>query len=141
MIDKFKHSLFRATKIAAAVSVAMMANPANAQLEEIIVTATKRSESLQDTAMSITALTSENLDAMGAESLLDFSVRVPNLAMAYAADGRFDSSSPSIRGVFGTNTTGFYIDDTQVTASLLPRVVDLDRIEVLRGPQGSLYGA
>jgi len=61
--------------------------------------------------------------------------------MAYEADGRFDSSSPSIRGVFGVGTTGFYIDDTQVNSSILPRVMDLERIEVLRGPQGSLYGA
>lgn len=141
MIDGLKKSFFRMSKLALAVSVVMTANSANAQLEEIIVTATKRAESVQDTAMSITALTSSDLDSMGAESLLDFSVRVPNLAMAYEADGRFDSSSPSIRGVFGRNTTGFYIDDTQVTASLLPRVVDLERIEVLRGPQGSLYGA
>ncbi len=110
-------------------------------LEEIMVTASKRSESLQDVAMSITALGGEDLERMGATNLLDFAVRVPNLAMAYEADGRFDSSSPSIRGVFGKNTTGFYIDDTPVNASILPRVMDVQRVEVLRGPQGSLYGA
>ena len=47
----------------------------------------------------------------------------------------------SLRGVFGVNTTGFYFDDTPVNASILPRVMDVERIEVLRGPQGSLYGA
>ncbi len=112
-----------------------------AELEEVVVTATKRASTLQEVGMSLTALTSQDLEDAGVEELLDFSVKVPNLGMAYEADGRFDSSSPSIRGVFGLNTTGFYIDDTQVTASLLPRVVDLERIEVLRGPQGSLYGA
>ncbi len=110
-------------------------------LEEIIVTATKRTESLQEVGMSITALSNAELERMGAYTLLDFAVHVPNLGMAYEADGRFDSSSPSIRGIFGQNTTGFYIDDTPVNASLLPRVLDVERIEVLRGPQGSLYGA
>jgi len=110
-------------------------------LEVITVTASKRAEPLQESGISVTALGETTLERMGADTLLDFAVRVPNLAMAYEADGRFDSSSPSIRGVFGTNTTGFYIDDTPVNASLLPRVMDVQRIEVLRGPQGSLYGA
>jgi len=110
-------------------------------LEEVLVTASKRTETLQEAGMSITALSEVDLEQMGAVTLLDFAVRVPNLGMAYEADGRFDSSSPSIRGVFGTNTTGFYIDDTQVNPSFLPRVMDMERIEVLRGPQGSLYGA
>lgn len=112
-----------------------------AGLEEVIVTATKRAESLQEVGMSITALPDSDLERMGAYNLLDFAVRVPNLGLAYEADGRFDSSSPSIRGVFGTDTTGFYIDDTPVNASITPRVIDVERIEVLRGPQGSLYGA
>jgi outer membrane receptor protein involved in Fe transport len=113
----------------------------SAGLEEVFVTATKRAESIQEVGMSITALADTELERMGAETLIDFAVRVPNLGMAYEADGRFDSSSPSIRGVFGTDTTGFYIDDTPVSASILPRVMDIERIEVLRGPQGSLYGA
>jgi len=135
--------------LAIAFAMAFSANATMAQdaeeefagLEEVIVTATKRAESLQEVPMAITAISDKELERMGAVVLLDFAVRVPNLAMAYEADGRFDSSSPSIRGVFGVNTTGFYIDDTPVNASMLPRVVDLERIEVLRGPQGSLWGA
>jgi len=110
-------------------------------VQTIIVTASKKSESLQEAAISITAFSETDLELMGATDLLDFAVKVPNLAMSYEADGRFDSSSPAIRGVFGSNTTGFYIDDTPVNASILPRVMDIERIEVLRGPQGSLYGA
>ena len=113
----------------------------SAGLEEIIVTATRKSESLQDVGMAITSLGDQEIERMGATNLLDFAVRVPNLSMAYEADGRFDSSSPSIRGVFGKDTTGFYFDDTPVNASMLPRVMDIERIEVLRGPQGSLWGA
>jgi len=136
--------------LAIAFAMALTANAAIAQddqadefmgLEEVIVTATKRSESMQEVGMAITAISDRELERMGAVVLLDFAVRVPNLAMAYEADGRFDSSSPSIRGVFGVGTTGFYFDDTPVNASMLPRVVDLERIEVLRGPQGSLWGA
>ena len=138
---KLHNLIGRAAQLVFVIAAVLAANTAVAQLEEVVVTATKRSESLQDAAISITALSGDDLESMGAENLLDFTVRVPNLAAAYEADGRFDSSSPAIRGVFGVNTVGFYIDDTQVTASLLPRVVDLERIEVLRGPQGSLYGA
>jgi len=112
-----------------------------AALEEIVVTATKRSQSLQDVPLSITALSSKDLEVAGTEELLDFAVKIPNLAVSYEADGRFDSSSPALRGIFGENTTGVYFDETRVNASLLPRVVNLERIEVLRGPQGSLYGA
>ena len=152
-MNKSKHSSFkRKTPLVAALAFAatFITGTAIAQddqgdyfagLEEVIVTATKRAESLQEVGMAITAISNQELERLGAVSLLDFAVRVPNLAMAYEADGRFDSSSPSIRGIFGVNTTGFYFDDTPVNASILPRVMDLERIEVLRGPQGSLYGA
>ena len=134
------------TPLALACAAAFLSVPATAQqepfaLEEVVVTASKRSESLQDVAMSITALGGDDLERIGATTLLDFAVKVPNLGMAYEADGRFDSSSPSISGVFGKDTTGFYIDDTPVNASVLPRIMDVERVEVLRGPQGSLYGA
>ena len=140
------HIAFKLLGLATAFSLVVSASQAAAEesagvLEEIIVTATKRAESLQDVPMAITALSGDELEARGATTLLDFAVRVPNLGMAYEADGRFDSSSPSIRGIFGKNTTGFYIDDTPVNASILPRVIDVERVEVLRGPQGSLYGA
>ncbi len=139
-------TIFRKAPLALACAAAtLISGYATAQntpvLEEIMVTASKRSESIQDVAMAITAIGGEDLERIGATTLLDFAVKVPNLGMAYEADGRFDSSSPSIRGVFGKDTTGFYIDDTPVNASILPRIMDVQRIEVLRGPQGSLYGA
>jgi len=132
--------------LAASVSTAAFAEEETGEekasgVETIVITASKRSESLQESGISVTAISETELQRMGAEELLDFAVKVPNLGVAYEADGRFDSSSPAIRGVFGTNTTGFYIDDTPVNPSLLPRVMDVQRIEVLRGPQGSLYGA
>ncbi|NQU31709.1 MAG: TonB-dependent receptor plug domain-containing protein, partial [Bacteroidetes bacterium] len=110
-------------------------------VETIVITASKREESLQESGISVTTIGETELQRMGANTLIDFAVKVPNLGLAYEADGQFDSSSPAIRGIFGTNTTGFYIDDTPVNSSILPRVMDVSRIEVLRGPQGSLYGA
>ncbi|MEX0300305.1 MAG: TonB-dependent receptor plug domain-containing protein, partial [Kordiimonas sp.] len=144
----FRSKLMLGTSIAMSMAVAA---PTIAQdqttdedvfaLEEILVTATKRSESLQDVGMSITAMSALDIERSGATEFIDYAVKVPNLSFAYESDGRFDANSPSIRGVFGRNTTGFYIDDTPVPASMNPRAIDMERIEVLRGPQGSLYGA
>ncbi|MCF6197100.1 MAG: TonB-dependent receptor plug domain-containing protein, partial [Emcibacter sp.] len=110
-------------------------------LEEIVITASKREQTLQEAGMSVTAIGAQDLERMGATSFTDFAVRVPNLGFGNESDGRFNANSPAIRGVFGDNTTGFYIDDTPLPASIQPRVIDVQRIEVLRGPQGSLYGA
>ncbi len=135
----------------ACVCLATVTATASAQeapaLEEVIVTASKRAQTLQEVGMSVTALTQQDLWDMGIETYADFSVRVPNLGTAFQADGRFDANAPAIRGIFGSGdaasaaTTGFYMDDVPVSVALQPRVIDLERIEVLRGPQGSLYGA
>lgn len=110
-------------------------------LEEIVITASKREQTLQEAGMSVTAIGAQDLERMGATGFADFAVRVPNLGFGNESDGRFNANSPAIRGVFGDNTTGFYIDDTPVPMSIQPRVIDVSRVEVLRGPQGSLYGA
>ena len=113
-------------------------------IEEIIVTATKRETSLQDTPMSITALGEFELQRIGAEGIFDYGVKIPNLGFSNEADGRFNSGSPAIRGVAGggvIGATGFYIDDIPVPEYMNPRVSDISRVEVLRGPQGTLYGA
>ncbi len=108
---------------------------------EIVVTATRRSQSIQDVPLSITAVTAELLNRKAATNFFDYASSVPNLSFGNTAEGTTSSRTIAIRGIADRNTTGFYIDDTPVSESLDPRIVDVSRIEVLRGPQGTLYGA
>jgi len=119
-------------------------------LEDIIVTAEKRSESLEKVPLSIVAFTSESLAELGVQDFNTLAARIPGVTLNSAGPGR---SSYSIRGVasVGGNapTTGLYVDETPIlpsggdgaTASIDPDLYDLARVEVLRGPQGTLYGA
>jgi outer membrane receptor protein involved in Fe transport len=110
-------------------------------IEAIVVTAQKREQSLQDVPLSVTAIGGFELERSGAVSFFDYGTSVPNLAFGAANDGALASRTISIRGIEGLQTTSFYIDETPVGESIDPRVIDVERIEVLRGPQGTLFGA
>lgn len=110
-------------------------------LEEIVVTAQKRSENLQNVPMSITALDEHTLQQLGAVDFTGYAAQIPNLSFSQGSSTVFGGLYVAIRGVYGTDTTGFYIDDTPVPESLNPHLTDIARIEVLRGPQGTLFGA
>ena len=110
-------------------------------LEEIIVTATKRSESVQTLPLSVSSISGDELRERGLTEFFDYAVTIPNLSFGAATDGILSNRTVSLRGIEGTNTTGFYIDDTPITETIDPRILDLERIEVLRGPSGTLYGA
>ena len=117
-------------------------------LEEVVVTAEKRSERLQDVPLSMVALTSADLQNSGAVTLQDIGREVPGLSIVTLAPGQ---NTLIIRGISSTGgtapTVGFYIDDTPISVAnhlrgeTDPVLFDLDRVEVLRGPQGTLYGA
>lgn len=110
-------------------------------VEEIVVTARKRSETLQEAPLSITALSERQLQNAGVAGFQDYAVRVPNLSFAYASSAGPIAQTITLRGIYGAGTTGLYLDEIPLPASVDPEVVDLDRIEALRGPQGTLYGA
>ena len=117
-------------------------------LEEIIVSARKRDESLATVPASITVFTSETLQNYDIQSFDDYATKTPNVSFSYGGGptGVADARTVAIRGITGQNlfgtsgATGFYIDDTPVPGSVDPRVLDIDNIEVLKGPQGTLFG-
>jgi iron complex outermembrane recepter protein len=124
------------------------AGESGGEVQTITVTARKRTESLAEVPTSITAFTSETLKDYNIQSFSDYATKTPDLSFTYGGGptGFADSRTIAIRGITGQNlfgtagATGFYIDDTPVPGSLDPRVVDLASIEVLKGPQGTLYG-
>src|SRR5580704_3450480 len=117
------------------------AEAAAGELEEITVTAEKRAQSQQNVPMSMTTFGTVALQEKAIVNFFDYATKVPNLAFAPTSDGVGTARTISIRGVSGDNVTSYYIDDTPLPDSIDPRVLDLDHIEILRGPQGSLYGA
>jgi iron complex outermembrane recepter protein len=124
------------------------ATESGAQVETVIVSARKREESIAEVPTSITAFTAETLKDYNVQSFADYATKTPNLSFTYGqgATGFADARTVAIRGITGQNlfgtagATGFYIDDTPVPGSVDPRVVDLASIEVLKGPQGTLFG-
>ncbi|MDC8830251.1 TonB-dependent receptor [Alteromonas gilva] len=121
-------------------------------LEVIMVTSQHRQQSLAEVPVSITALSGAELDKVGARKVDDIFARTPGVNFSRTNSSNTQRSSISIRGISssaGSSTTGIYIDDTPIQSRSLgyssfnsfPKIFDLDRVEVLRGPQGTLFGA
>jgi iron complex outermembrane receptor protein len=117
------------------------------ELEEVIVTAQKREQRLQDVPVSITALSADQLVALKLNSGTDLQKYTPNLRISNA--GNEDQPKISIRGLsqfdFNLNAsspTGVFYDEVYVASQFLggPQIYDMQRVEVLRGPQGTLFG-
>jgi len=116
-------------------------------LEELVVTAQKRSQSVQDIPIAISGLSGEELETLGFDDATDLPAQVPNVQVS----GTFGKTQPifSIRGIsqsdFSSNQAspaGIYIDEAYLPATFTHGLnfFDLERTEVLRGPQGTLYG-
>jgi iron complex outermembrane receptor protein len=118
-------------------------------LEEIVVTAEKREEKLQETPIAITAFTAAKLDQLGIENVADMRNQVPNLSMISGQGGGSTQNQISIRGVGQSDfvitsdqSVGLYLDGVYIARSLGAALdlLDIQRIEVLKGPQGTLFG-
>ena len=140
--------------VAATVALTVVATPVFAQspppvLEEVVVTATKRAESIQDVPVAVSALTAADIQARGFSQYSDFLNSVPGV---YFQDSGPGVSQVRIRGISASeggvpSTTASYFGES-ITSVLTNgggkpnlRLVDIERIEVLRGPQGTLFGA
>ncbi|HVV27503.1 MAG TPA: TonB-dependent receptor [Rhizomicrobium sp.] len=120
-------------------------------VEEVIITANRREEVLSKVPISVAAYTDEAMEQRGVKSLSDLQRLTPGLNLSNSQQN--SGNTISIRGIAssaGSSTTGIYIDDVPIQAAALgtagygqtyPVVFDLARIEVLRGPQGTLFGS
>ncbi len=136
---------------------ATTAPAATGALDEIVVTAQRREQRLEDVPMSITTFSQEQLDQQGLRTIDDLSRLTPGITfmrngMSSSGNYNDEDSDISIRGIdstAGASTTGIYMDDTPIqtrhlqfgTVNPFPALFDLERVEVLKGPQGTLFGA
>ncbi len=136
--------------IAALTLTGRLVHAAGAELEEVVVTATKRSESLQRVPLSVTAMTSAALEQKSAENFADYARSVPSLSFIDLGAGRQRVAIRGIDSKTGSTVVGYYLDETPIPDSSSasaekvafdPSLIDVDRVEVLRGPQGTVYGA
>src|SRR5687767_12183060 len=153
LADHIRRVLGGAACMAAAVHGVAQAQetPRASQLDEVIVTATKRDESLRDVAASVSVMTGEQLQLMGAQSLGDYVNKMPGVQFNDYQPG---VSEVVIRGVAATTyheqgqtVVGYYVNEIPLSEPGWPIVIpdvdtfDLERVEVLRGPQGTLFGS
>ena len=129
---------FRLSALAAAVIGALPFAASAQQLEEIIVTATRRESDLQSTPLSIQAFSAEKLELAGLERGQDLGIMVPNL-VANPQGGGVGAPTFYVRGLPGV---GIYIDGVWQSSYgfLESNFAEVERVEVLRGPQGTLFG-
>jgi outer membrane receptor protein involved in Fe transport len=121
--------------------------------EEIIVTATRRAEDIRRVPITVTAFSQPQMDDQGIKEIDDLARLTPDIQFTHTSGSAGNNISDiSIRGIYsdvGAATTGIYIDDTPIqtrnigyfSSNPYPKIFDLDRVEVLRGPQGTLFGA
>ena len=154
-----RHFIFRAAALSLGLLAIAHADPAaetpaatsepaeTGPLQEIVVTATRHEEGLSKVPISVTALTQDAMDVRGIKDILDVARFTPGINIDNSG-----TNNIAIRGIAstgGAGTTGIYLDDTPIQMralafnpdEALPQSFDLDRVEVLRGPQGTLFGA
>jgi outer membrane receptor protein involved in Fe transport len=149
---------YAASKVSIAVAAALAVSPPRAfatepadstDLGEIVVTARKRAENLQDVPLSIDVFTKKDMQNLGITGFDDFATKTPSISFIstgpgtqlFVMRGVSDGSNPNYAN---TSATGFFLDDMSLSASGVQpdlHLYDIERIEVLNGPQGTTYGA
>lgn len=145
-------ALLAGTAVLAVASPAAAQEAASEDPGEIVVTATRQSETISKVPLSIAAYSQEKLDQQGVRRVDDVARLTPGVTFSRGDQRNAGAANISIRGISsaaGSATTGIYIDDTPIQIrnvgfsafTPFPAVFDLQRVEVLRGPQGTLFGA
>jgi iron complex outermembrane recepter protein len=119
-------------------------------LQEVLVTATKREESIQKIPLSVTALLGQDLEDRNAVNFDDYARSVPGLSFTDLGDGRERISIRGVDSKIGQAVVGYYFGETPIPDSSSvsaekvafdPEIVDINRVEILRGPQGTVFGS
>src|SRR3984885_7951515 len=120
-------------------------------LQEVVVTAEKRDSTVQKTPISVTAITGADLQSQGITDLVEVAQQVPGVSFKTSGPGQTELEMRGLTSTGGESpTVGFYLDETSLTPPAMaqngkvvidPGLFDLNRVEILRGPQGTLYGA
>jgi iron complex outermembrane recepter protein len=127
------------------------ARPPATDLAEVVVSAEKRDSTVQKTPISMTAITGADLQAQGVNDLTEVAQQVPGVSFKTSGPGQTEFEMRGLTSTGGESpTVGFYLDETALTPPAMaqngkvvidPNLFDLNRVEILRGPQGTLYGA
>jgi iron complex outermembrane recepter protein len=146
--------LFSVLIIAGGSGYSAQADSTDNQLDEIVVTAQKRSENVKDIPISISAINGDEMERLHIQGYEDISRIVPSVSFAAGGggnsigEGELNIEIRGVSSISGAATTGLYLDETSITVNqnfgvgaFQPMAVDLKDVEVLRGPQGTLYGA
>jgi iron complex outermembrane receptor protein len=125
------------------------AGDSDSRLEEVVVTATRQARLLSTVPISASAFSRKDMDDQGVNQIDDIAMMTPGVTFTRGNSGTTQIAIRGISSDSGASTTGVYIDDTPVqsrvigfsSTTVFPNVFDLERIEILRGPQGTLFGA
>ncbi len=136
------------TTLATIMGISSSVVIAQVSIEEVVVTAQRREQNLQDVPISVNAFSADAIDKFMFGDVADYLIRTPNAS--YKSDGSKSRRRLSIRGVtdflainntLRPSTFGFYVDDFSVASSTAnPPILDVERIEILRGPQATYFG-
>mgnify|MGYP002628055168 CR=1 FL=1 len=150
LLARHVRTLSRVSLLSAVICSPLAMSEETLRLEEVVVTASKRSESMQDVPISMTALGSEKLEQLNISGFEDYVMQMPSVSFIQRSPGLGQlfmrgisdggNSNQSLQG----SAVAIYLDEAPVTAigrNLDVHIYDVDRLEVLVGPQGTLYGA